>query len=347
MKIQSLSCRLLAVASLLSFCASCSSSSSGGGAVTLKGKGATFPAPLYLKWFKTYSDAHPDVEVDYDSAGSGPGITALTDKTVDFGASDVAMTPEEIGKVDGGVQLLPMTAGAIVLAYHLDGVDSLQLSREAYVGIFLGKVKKWNDPLIAKDNKDAKLPNDDIIVVVRAEGSGTTQVFTKHLSAISKEFAASPGENKQPNWTVGSKSKGNEGVAASIKSTPNSIGYIEFGYAVQSKMKMAKLENKAGKFVEPTIASAQATLGKVSLPENLVAWLPDPEGDDSYPIVTFTWIMAYKQYAEPAKAKSLRSVLAWCLADGQKMSEKLGYVPLPDEVVAKVKPALDNIQAKK
>jgi phosphate transport system substrate-binding protein len=271
----------------------------------------------------------------------------VIDKTVDFGASDGAMSPEEIAKVDVGVQLLPMTAGSIVLAYNLDGVDNLQLSRDAYVGIFLGKVKKWNDPLIAKDNKDAKLPDTEIAPIVRADSSGTTQVFTKHLSAISKEFAANPGENKMPNWAVGTRSKGTEGVSNSIKATSGAIGYIEYGYAVQSKLKMAKIENKAGKFIEPSIASAQATLGAVEMPSDLIVWMPDPDGDASYPIVTYTWIMAYKKYPEPANAKTLKDVLSWCLGDGQKMSEKLGYVPLPDAVATKVKAALDNIQAKK
>ena len=206
-----------------------------GDSVTLQGAGASFPAPLYSKWFKMYNKNHPDVKIDYQSVGSGAGVKSVIDKTVDFGASDAAMSNEEIAKVDGGVRLFPMTAGGIVLAYNLAGVDNLKLTRDAYVGIFLGKIKKWNDKAIADANPGAKLPDRDINVVTRADGSGTTFVFTKHLSAISEEFAKSPGVNKQPNWPVGTKAKGNEGVAASIKSTPGSIGYLEYGYVKNEK----------------------------------------------------------------------------------------------------------------
>ncbi len=222
------------------------SGSDGKSLVKLQGAGASFPAPLYNKWFKAYHEAHPDVQIDYQSVGSGSGVKAVQDKTVDFGASDAAMTPEEIAKVDAGVQLLPMTAGSIVLAYNLEGVDELKLSREAYVGIFLGKVTKWNDPGIVSANPGAKLPDSNINVVVRADSSGTSFVFTKHLSAISEEFAKSPGTNKMPNWPVGTKSKGNEGVSAAISTTPGSIGYIEYGYAKGAKLKMAALAEQGG-----------------------------------------------------------------------------------------------------
>jgi phosphate transport system substrate-binding protein len=206
-----------------------------GAKVQLKGAGASFPAPLYNKWFKAYNTAHPEVQVDYQSVGSGAGVKAVIDKTGDFGASDAAMSKEDMEKVDAGVQLLPMTAGSIVLAYNLPGVDNLKLTREAYVGIFLGKVKKWNDKAITDANPGANLPDRDINVVVRQDGSGTTFVFTKHLSAISEDFAKNPGTDKQPNWAVGTKAKGNEGVAAAIKSTPGSIGYLEFGYVKNEK----------------------------------------------------------------------------------------------------------------
>jgi phosphate transport system substrate-binding protein len=192
--------------------------------VKLQGAGASFPAPLYSKWFKNYCGAHPNVQIDYQSVGSGSGVKNFIDKTVDFGASDAAMTPEEIGRADAGVQLLPMTAGNIVLTYNVPGVTDLKLSRAAYSGIFLGKVKKWNDPAITQSNPGVKLPDTPINVVVRADSSGTTFVFTQHLSAISKEFAASPGTNKMPAWPVGTRSKGNEGVTASIQTTPGSIG---------------------------------------------------------------------------------------------------------------------------
>ena len=214
--------------------------------VKLQGAGASFPAPLYQKWFKSYSASHDGVQIDYQSIGSGGGVKSVIDKTVDFGASDAAMSAGDMAKVDGGVQLLPMTAGCIVLTYNLKGVTGLKLSRAAYAGIFLGKVKKWNDPLIAKNNAGLALPDQPINVVVRADGSGTTFVFTKHLSAISPEFAKNPGVNKLPNWPTGTRSKGNEGVTASIMMTPGAIGYIEYGYAKSQNLPMAHSGKQVG-----------------------------------------------------------------------------------------------------
>lgn len=338
-----LSAYLLPLAMLNCVLGACSNSGGTSG-VMLEGAGASFPAPLYIKWFKAYNAAHPNVQVDYQSFGSGKGVNAVIDQVVDFGASDSAMTSEQIAKVDVGVQLLPMTAGSIVLAYNLEGIHNLQLSREAYAGIMLGKIKEWNDPVIAAANPGVTLPKSNINVVVRADGSGTTFVFTKHLSAISQEFAASPGIETSPNWSVlFTKSSGNEGISAAIHATPGSIGYIEYGYAKGTKLKMVRLENKAGKYIEPTIASAQATLASVAMPEDLVAWMPDPDGDQSYPIVTYTWLICYKKYADGEKAKALKEVLRYCLTDGQKVSELLGYVPLPEKVVQQVEAALANI----
>ncbi len=256
--------------------------------VRLQGDGASFPFPIYSKWFKVYSEAHQNVEIDYQSVGSGAGVENFIDRTVDFGASDKAMTPEEIARVQDGAQLLPLTAGNIVLTYNLPGVKELKLSREAYVGIFLGKVKTWNDPAIAKTNAGAKLPDSAINVVVRADASGTKLVFTQHLSAFSKEFAANPGTNDMPAWPVGTRSKGNEGVTASVQTTPSSIGYVEFAYAMTQKMPMAQLENKSGAFVAPSTASGQAAIATATMPENLIAWAPDPPAKDAYPIATFT-----------------------------------------------------------
>src|SRR5499427_9628327 len=252
-------------------------------AVRLQGAGASFPAPLYNKWFKAYSASHQNVLVDYQSVGSGSGVKSVIDKTVDFGASDAAMKPEDMQKVDVGVQLLPMTAGAIVLTYNLKDVPGLKLSRKAYAGIFLGKVKKWNDPLIAQANPGLKLPDQPINVVVRADSSGTTFVFTKHLSAINEKFAQNPGANNMPNWAVGTKSKGNEGVTASVMTTPGSIGYIEYGYALSQKLPMAVLENKAGKFVSASTESGAAALASAQMPDDLIVWASDPEAENAYP----------------------------------------------------------------
>jgi phosphate transport system substrate-binding protein len=311
--------------------------------VKLQGAGASFPAPLYLKWFKNYGDAHPNVQVDYQSVGSGNGVKSFMDRTVDFGASDAAMKPEDMEKVQGGVQLLPMTAGSIVLAYNLKEVPNLKLSREAYAGIFSGKITKWNDPVIASANPDAKLPDAPINVVVRADSSGTTYVFTKHLSAVSQDFGKDIGVNNMPNWPVSTRSKGNEGITASLMTTPGSIGYIEYGYARSQNVPIATLQNKAGTYVTPTTASAEAALAGAEMPPDLIAWVSDPDGKDAYPIVTFTWMLFYKKYDDKNKLDAIRALINYGLTDGQKESESLGYVPLPAPVVDKVKAAVGNI----
>ena len=320
-------------------------SADAGATVKLQGAGASFPAPLYTKWFKAYSGSHPNVQIDYQSVGSGSGVKSVMDKTVDFGASDAAMKPEDMQKVDVGVQLLPMTAGAIVLTYNLKDVPGLKLSRKAYAGIFLGEVKKWNDPLIAKANPGLKLPDQPINVVVRADSSGTTFVFTQHLSAISEKFAKNPGANNMPNWSVGTKSKGNEGITASVMTTPGSIGYIEYGYALSQKLPMAVLENKSGEFVTASTASAAAGLASADVPENLIVWAPDPAAKEAYPIVTYTWILAKTKYEDPKVAQRLKEVLRFCLTEGQKFSEKLGYIPLPPDIANEVLRAVERINA--
>ncbi len=345
---------LLAVALLPWFVAACGGGSSspesgaaggaGGGGVKLQGAGASFPAPLYSKWFKTFGTDHPGVQVDYQSVGSGSGVKSVIDKTVDFGASDAAMTDEEIARVPGGVQLIPMTAGSIVIAYNLPDVKELKLSRAAYVGIFLGKITRWNHAEIAKTNAGAKLPDKPINVVVRADSSGTSFVFTKHLSAISPEFEKTVGVNKMPNWPVGTKSKGNEGVTASLMTTPGSIGYIEYGYAKSQSVPFAALENKAGKYVSAGTASGQAALASAALPANLIAWNPDPTDADAYPIVTYTWQIFYKSY-EAKKLAALQDLIRYQLGAGQKEAEALGYIPLPDAIAQKGLAAVANIAA--
>jgi phosphate transport system substrate-binding protein len=312
--------------------------------VKLQGAGASFPAPLYFKWFKTYGGNQKDVQIDYQSVGSGSGVKSFMDKTVDFGASDAAMTPQEMAQVAAGVLCLPVTAGSIVLAYNVAGVTDLKLSRKAYADIFLGKIKKWNDPLIAASNPGVKLPDTPINVVVRADSSGTTYVFTKHLSAISPEFAKSPGVNKMPNWPVGTRSKGNEGVTAGIKTTPGSIGYVEYGYAKSQKIPVATLENKAGQYVAATTASGQAALASGKMPDDLIVWVSDPESREAYPIVTYTWLLLYKNNPDKAKSALLKNLLQYVLTEGQKDAEPLGYIPLPKPVAEKVLGAVQNIK---
>jgi len=334
---------VLAVLSAVVLSFSACSSGGKGEAVKLQGAGASFPAPLYLKWFKTYNAAHPNVQVDYQSVGSGSGVKSFMDRTVDFAASDAAMKPEDMAKVEGGVQLLPMTAGAIVLAYNLPDVPTLKLSRDAYVGIFLGKITKWNDPSITKTNPDVKLPASPINVIVRADGSGTSFVFSKHLSAISPEFASAVGANTQPNWPVGTKSKGNEGVTASITTTPGAIGYVEYGYAHSQNLHMATLENKSGEYVAANTDSAKAALASAQLPPDMIVWVSDPTSKDAYPIVTFTWMLLYKKYDNKEKLAALKDLVNYGLTDGQRDAEPLGYVPLPDSVVAADKAAVEAL----
>jgi phosphate transport system substrate-binding protein len=314
-----------------------------GGNVRLNGAGATFPAPLYQTWFQALNQKYPNLQVNYQPVGSGAGIEQFTKGLVDFGASDVAMTDEEIQKVQNGVLLLPMTAGSIVLAYNLPGVEGLKLPRDVYSGIFLGTIKSWNDPKIAAANPGAKLPNTPITTVHRSEGSGTTGVFTQHLSAINPEWKSKVGSGKTVNWPAGVAAKGNDGVTAQIQQTQGSVGYVEYAYAKNSKLNFATLENKSKQFVAPSDESAAKTLEAVTLPENLRAFIADPEGNDSYPIVTYTWILANKKYSDATKAKAVEAMIEYGLTEGQKIATQLGYVPLPQSVVQKVTTAADAI----
>ncbi|VEP12380.1 phosphate transporter subunit; periplasmic-binding component of ABC superfamily [Hyella patelloides LEGE 07179] len=317
----------------------------GGQSVSLTGAGASFPAPLYQRWFAEYNKQNPNVQVTYQSVGSGAGVEQFTQKTVDFGASDVAMKDEEMAAVDQGVVLLPMTAGSIVLAYNLPDIEGLQLSRQVYTDILLGKITKWNDPAIASINPDVQLPDTDITVVHRSDGSGTTGVFTQHLAAISPEWEQKVGSGKTVEWPTGLGAKGNEGVTAQILQTEGSIGYIEYGYAKQQEIPTASLENQAGNYIAPSSESASQALSAATLPENLRAFVTDPEGEDSYPIVTYTWILAYENYDDPEKLNAFKEVINWSLTEGQAYAEELGYIPLPENVVTQVENALGTIQA--
>ncbi len=312
--------------------------------ITLQGTGATFPAPFYQRWFAEYHKLHPEVQINYQALGSGAGVKQFTDNLVDFGASDAAMTDEEIKLVKDGVAMLPMTAGSIVLAYNLPGfTGDLRLSRDAYIGIFLGKITAWNDPTIAAANPGTTLPATKITVVERSDGSGTTFVFTNHLSAISEQWKNGPGVGKSINWPVGVSGKGNAGVTALLKQTPGAIGYVEYGYAKETKLPMAVLQNKSGAYVKVDLASQQAALAGVEMPADLRAWLPDPSGPDAYPIVTYTWLLCYKTYAKADVANTLKEVIRYGLTDAQKFSADLGYIPLPANVVAQVTKALDQL----
>jgi phosphate transport system substrate-binding protein len=316
--------------------------------IRLTGSGASFPFPLYTTWFKMFNKANPSILIDYQSKGSGAGIKDLINHTVDFAASDAAMSDEDMAKVSEGVQLLPLTAGTVVIAYNLPGnPKELKLSREVYPAIFLGKITKWNDPKIAKDNPGIKMPDLDITVVRRADSSGTTFVFSQHLSAISEEWKNGPGTGTSVKWPSSDKivaAPKNDGVTATIKQTPGSIGYIEYTYAALAKVEMASLQNKAGKFVAPSLETGTEALSNAKIPADMRVWLPDPEGDNSYPIATYTWLLCYKKYEDPKKAEALRNVVDWCLTEGQKVSPKLHYIPLPADVVKRVKEETANIK---
>ena len=313
----------------------------------LVGSGASFPFPIYSAWFKDFSRKTDGVTVDYQAKGSGAGIQDLINKTVDFAASDAAMTPEQIAQVKDGVVLLPMTAGEIVLAYNLPGQPkNLKLPRDVYPDIFLGKITKWNDPRIAAANPDIKLPDLPITVVRRSDASGTNYVFTKHLSAISPAFKEKVGFGTTVSWPQSDKivaAPKNDGVTATIKQTPGAIGYIEYGYAKLTKADTALLQNAAGNYVAAGDASGAAALASAQLPADLIAWVEDPAGSDSYPIVSFTWMLFYEKQ-DAQKAEYLRKLVAYGLSDGQKIADSMGYIPLPSSVVEKVKAASEKIQ---
>jgi phosphate transport system substrate-binding protein len=314
--------------------------------VSLTGAGASFPAPLYQNWAIEVNKEIPELQVNYQSVGSGAGVEQFTAKTVDFGASDVAMSDEEIAAVDRGTILLPMTAGSIVFAYNLPGVEGLQLPREVYTNIALGNITNWSDPAIAEANPDLDLPDLPITFVHRSDGSGTTGVFTKHLASISPEFESAIGEGKTVEWPKTGNfigAKGNEGITAQIQQTEGAMGYIEYGYAKQNGVPVAALENASGNFIVPTDESASATLGAVELPENMRAFITDPEGDESYPIVTYTWMMAYDSYDDPAQAKAMEVWIEYGLNQGQEVAPQLGYIKLPDNVRERVAKAADAI----
>jgi len=338
--------RILALLAVAALCAPLTSCSPAGG-ITLQGSGATFPAPLYKRWFLEYYRKDPSIRVSYQPIGSGAGVRQFIEGLVKFGASDAAMSTKEIAAVKRGVVLLPMTAGTIVLSYNIPGITGpLKLSRDVYARIALGQIPSWDHPDIAKDNPELRLPKLHITWVRRAEGSGTTYVFTKHLDAISTGWKAAnggPGVGKTVMWPTGIGGRGNSGVAALIQQTPGAIGYLEYGYAELSKLPMALLQNASSKYVEPTLKSCLAALEGVKMPDNLVVWIPDPAGKDAYPIVTYTWIACYRKYDNPREAEALKTVLRFCLTDGQQYSQELGYLPLPRAVAERCLKALEQI----
>lgn len=310
----------------------------------LIGAGATFPAPLYLRWFRDYYRAHPEVRADYQGIGSAGGIRDLALGHVDFAGADLRMTDEQAAAVDGGVVQLPMTAGAIAFVYNLPGVDQLRLSREALVGILSGRIANWSDPLIAAANPDVELPDEKVTVVVRVGASGTSYNLTRHLSLASPELAESIGVSMSPVWpeALGKrgalvKGRGNDGVAALVQALPGAIGYVQYAYGRLTQMSMAALENKAGEIVAPTPESFAAAADAIRA-EPSEEMLHDPEGDASYPIIAVSWLILRRQYEEPEKLPALVDVLEYALGPGQQDVEPLGYIRYSE-------PALESLRA--
>jgi phosphate transport system substrate-binding protein len=317
------------------------------GTIQISGAGSTFAAPLQKKWIEAYQKQHPKVIVNYEANGSGEGTKQFLAGAVDFGASDAALSDAEIATVKTGAQLVPVMAGSIVLAYTLDGLSRpLKLTRAVYTDIFLGKITSWDDVRIQQLNPGLTLPHQDIIVVVRQDGSGTTYAFTNHLSAISTEWRdRGPGVGSLITWPSNPMTaRGNEGVAGRIKLSQGAIGYVEYGIAQRGNLAMAWLENKAGAFIQPHGGSGLASLLHIQMPENLRVFDPDPEGEDSYPIVTYSWLLLYKTYDNPDKATALKDYVTWCLTDGQALNESLGFVRLPPQVVSRAVRAVDSVR---
>jgi phosphate transport system substrate-binding protein len=320
-------------------------------ALSLTGAGATFPYPMYSKWFSDYHKMHGDVEINYQSIGSGGGIKQVTEGTVDFGASDGPMNDTQLAefKTKRKCEALhfPTVLGADVPTYNIPGVTGeLNFTPEALAGIFLGKITKWNDPEIAKANPGVKLPGSDVVVIHRSEASGTTYIWVDYLAKVSPEWKNKVGVGSAVSWPVGLGGKGNEGVSGQIKQTENSIGYVELIYAVQNKMSYGKVKNAAGEFVKADLASvtAAAAGAAANMPEDFRVSITNAPGKAAYPISSFTWLLVPSQIQDPAKKKAVKDFLTWMLGPGQKLSEALSYAPLPMTVVAKEAKAISKIQ---
>src|SRR6266403_631989 len=270
----------------------------------INGAGATFPFPIYSKWFSEYNKLHPDVQINYQSIGSGGGIKQISERTVDFGATDAPMTDAELQKA-AGLLHIPTVMGAVVVVYNLPGTASLRLSSETLAGIFLGRIDKWNHAAIAQDNPGLKLPDSAIAVVHRSDGSGTTAVFTDYLARISPEWKSGPGSGKSVNWPVGLGGKGNEGVTGTVKQTEGAIGYVELAYANQNKLTPAIIKNRDGAWVKPTLESVSEAASKVEMPDDYRVSITNAAGKDAYPISSFTYILVYKDQPDPAKGQAL------------------------------------------
>jgi phosphate transport system substrate-binding protein len=316
------------------------------GQTTLNGAGATFPNPMYSKWFSEYHKVHSDVQVNYQPIGSGGGIRQVTAGTVDFGASDMPMTDKQLQEAKAKILNIPTVLGAVVPAYNVPGVTGeIKFTPEALAGIFLGKISKWNDKTITSANPGVNFPDREIIVVHRSDGSGTTFIWTDYLSKVSSDWKSQVGSDTSVKWPVGLGQKGNEGVAGSIRQLAGAMGYIELIYAVENKIPYGSVRNSTGAFVKGSLESVTAAAASApKMPADFRVSITNAPGKDAYPISSFTWLLIPAQSKDASKGKILADFLNWMVTDGQQMTSALAYAPLPDNVVAKVKDAIRQVK---
>jgi phosphate transport system substrate-binding protein len=319
-------------------------STSASAQMMINGAGATFPYPIYSKWFDEYAKVDPSVRFNYQSIGSGGGQKQILAQTVDFGASDGPMSDENLAKAPGKLLHIPTVAGADVVAYNVPGNPALKFDADIIAGIFLGNIKKWNDPKITALNAGVSLPDKDIVVVHRSDGSGTTYIWTDYLSKISPEWKSKVGTNTSVNWPTGIGGKGNEGVAGQIKQTPGALGYVELIYAIQNKMPYADIKNSAGKFVKPTLESITAAMATAQIPDDFRFSITNAPGENAYPIAGATWLLVYQQQKDATKGKKLVEFLKWAQKEGEKMAKDLDYAPLPEDLQQRVLKRIDEIK---
>ena len=310
----------------------------------INGAGATFPYPIYSKWFEEYSKVDPSVRFNYQSIGSGGGQKEILEGTVDFGASDGPMSDKNLARAAGPLLHIPTVAGADVVTYNLDGNPALKLDGPVIADIFLGKITQWNDPRIVAENPGVTLPDEGIVVVHRSDGSGTTYIFVDYLSSVSPEWASKVGRGTAVKWPTGLGAKGNEGVTGQIKQLPGAIGYVELVYAVQNKLPYASVKNSAGNFVGPSIASVTAALDGATIPADFRFSMVNPPGAESYPIAGTTWLLVYAQQRDPAKGKKMVEFLRWAMNSGEQLAPALNYAPLPKGLVTRVLQEIDEIK---
>jgi phosphate transport system substrate-binding protein len=334
-----------AVAALAALTASTSQAQT----VQITGAGATFPFPIYSKWFSEYNKLHPNVQINYQSIGSGGGIRQLSNQTVFFGATDGPMTPEQLQAAPGRVLHFPTVLGADVPVYNLPGVDAeLKFSGEVLANIFLGKITKWNDPALAKDNPGVNLPSSDITVVHRSDGSGTSYIWCDYLSKVSAEYKKTVGVATSVNWPVGLGGKGNEGVAGLVKQTPGSLGYVELIYALQNQIAFGSVKNMSGEFVKASVDAVTAAAAEAAskMPADFRVSITNAPGKGVYPIASFTWLLLYENPKDKARSRIMVEFMGWALSEGQKFAPELGYAPLPDGVIQLEKAALGKVKVK-